>query len=285
MLGNTDISVSALAWGMWRFADAGVADARARIEAALETGITLFDTADIYGNDGPGFGAAEDLLGKVLTDAPELRRNMIIATKGGIVPGLPYDSSPAYLEQAVEASLRRLRLDHVDLWQVHRPDVLTHPEQLAASLNRIIQQGKARAVGVSNFTAPQTAALQRYLPFQLASIQPEFSPWVSRPLWDGVIDQAMELNYSVLAWSPFGGGNREPQAATTKLVQAKAHAFGVSASAAAYAWVMAHPARPIPIVGTQRPTRIREASDAFKVEWSRAEWYGVLAASIGHPLP
>lgn len=115
MLGNTDISVSALAWGMWRFADAGVTDARARIEAALETGITLFDTADIYGNDGPGFGAAEDLLGKVLTDAPELRRNMVIATKGGIVPGLPYDSSPAYLEQAVEASLRRLRLDHVDL--------------------------------------------------------------------------------------------------------------------------------------------------------------------------
>lgn len=262
-----------------------VATARARIEAALEIGITLFDTADIYGLDGPGFGTAEELFGQVLAEAPGLGREMVIATKGGIVPGVPYDSSAGYLESALDASLRRMGLDHVDLWQVHRPDILIHPEELAATLARMVDSGKARAVGISNFTTAQTAALQAFLPFPLASIQPEFSPWFTGPVWDGVLDQAMTFGCSVLAWSTLGGGRIAQPGPVTALIEAKARESGVTPAAAAYAWVLAHPARPIPIVGSQQPARIREAMDAFKVTWTRAEWYDVLQASTGERLP
>lgn len=284
-LGKSGIVVSPLAWGMWRFAGADLRTARARIEAALEAGIRLFDTADIYGVDGPGFGAAEELLGAVLADAPALGRGMVIATKGGIAPGVPYDSSAAYLEAALDASLRRLRLDHVDLWQVHRPDVLTHPAALAGTLARMVESGKTRAVGVSNFTAAQAAALQACLPFPLASVQPEFSPWCSAPLWDGVLDQAMTTGCAVLAWSPLGGGRIGQAEPVAALIEAKARTSGVSPAAAAYAWIMAQPARAIPIVGSQQPARIREAAEAFRVEWTRTEWYDVLQASTGARLP
>jgi predicted oxidoreductase len=284
-LGKSRIAVSPLAWGMWRFAGATVAEARARIEAALDIGITLFDTADIYGLDGPGFGACEELFGRVLAEAPELGKRMVIATKGGIIAGVPYDSSAAYLESALDASLRRMGLDHVDLWQVHRPDILTHPEDLARTLGRMVDSGKVRAIGVSNFTAAQVAALQAHLSVPLASIQPEFSAWSTAPIWDGVLDQAMEIGCSVLGWSTLGGGKIGKPGAVTSLIDAKAAESGVSPSAAAYAWVMAHPARVIPIVGSQQPARIREAADAFKVAWTRAEWYAVIEASTGTRLP
>ena len=149
----------------------------------------------------------------------------------------------------------------------------------------MVESGKVRAVGVSNFTAGQVAALQTHLPFPLASVQPEFSPWHSAPVWDGVLDQAQALGASVLAWSTLGGGRISLPGPVTALIERKAQETGVAKAAAAYAWVLAHPARPIPIVGSQQPERIREAADAFKVEWTRAEWYEVLQASTGERLP
>lgn len=285
-LGKTDIHMSPLAWGMWRFAGADLATARLLIDAAFAAGITLFDTADIYGIDTPaGFGSAEALLGRVFAEAPALRDHMVLATKGGIVPGTPYDSSAAYLERALDASLARLGVDHVDLWQVHRPDLLTHPGELAKTLTRMVESGKTRAVGVSNFTPAQTRALQAWLPFPLASHQPEFSALHTQPLWDGLLDQAMETGMAVLAWSPLGGGRLGGDGAVAALIEAKAQQSGASRAATAYAWIMAHPARPIPIVGSQTPTRIAEAAHAFKVRWTRAEWYAVLQASTGERLP
>ena len=285
-LGKSGLSVSPLAWGMWRFAGDDVKAARALVDAALESGITLLDTADIYGLGGPaGFGGAEALLGRVLREAPELRQRMVLATKGGIIPGVPYDSSRAYLERALDASLKRLGVEQVELWQVHRPDLLTHPEELAGTLARLVESGKVKAVGVSNFTAAQVRALAAYLPFPLASIQPEFSAWHAAPLWDGVLDQAMELGLSVLAWSPLGRGAVSEEGPVSALLEDKARASGVSRSAAAYAWIMAHPAGAIPIVGSQQPARIREAKGAFAVSWTRAEWYAVLQASTGQKLP
>ena len=278
--------VSPIAWGMWRLSG-DVAGARMLVEAAIETGITLFDTADIYGSaELGGFGGAESLFGRVLADMPGLRDRIVLATKGGIVPGVPYDSSPAYLDRAIDASLRRLGVEQVDLWQVHRPDLLAHPQELAATLERFVASGKARAIGVSNFTPAQVAALEHFLTIPLASTQPEFSPLHTDPLWDGTLDLAMTHDHAVLAWSPLGGGRLgEGQGAVSALLAAKGEAHGVSSSAATYAWLMAHPARVIPIVGSQRAERIREARDAFKVEWTRAEWYAVLQASMGKSLP
>ncbi|WP_066804254.1 aldo/keto reductase [Sphingomonas asaccharolytica] len=285
-LGKSGILVSPIAWGMWRLRGDDVAGAHALIEAALDSGITLFDTADIYGFNGTGgFGDAESALGRVLGEAPELRASMVVATKGGIIPGVPYDSSPAYLDRALDASLRRLGVEQVDLWQVHRPDLLAHPQELAATLEKMIASGKTRAVGVSNFTPAQVAALESFLTIPLASTQPEFSPLHTDPLWDGTLDLAMARDHAVLAWSPLGGGRLGQDGPVAALLAGKGAQYGVSAAAAAYAWLMAHPARVIPIVGSQRVERIREARDAFEVEWTRAEWYAVLQASMGKKLP
>ncbi len=291
-LGPSGIAASPLAWGMWRFKGDDPQQAASLVHAVLDSGITLFDTADVYGPDNSEpFGAAESLLGRVLRAEPGLRRRMVLATKGGISPGVPYDSSPAYLISACEASLRRLGTDCVDLYMIHRPDVLAHPEAVAGAFDRLRQAGKIASAGVSNYTPWQTAALQAAMPFPLAATQPELSPLAIDAVENGVLDQAMQQGLAVLAWSPLGGG-RLGTAATDPRTQAVVAALdsvaercGVPRTAAAYAWVMAHPAGPIPIVGSQSEGRIREAAQALGVGMTRAEWYAVYAAARGEPLP
>ena len=283
--------VSPIAWGMWRFGNAGVDEGRRLIEAAFEAGITLFDTADIYGFDGEsGFGDAETLLGEIIHGAPALRERMVLATKGGITPPVPYDSSAGYLAHALENSLRRLRIEQVDLYQVHRPDILAHPHEVARALEDMVAAGKVRAIGVSNYTLEQTRALAAFLSVPLASQQPEFSPLALAPLTDGLFDLAMADDVATLAWSPLGGGRiAEPGTAQERAVAAALDAvadkFGVGRAAATYGWIMAHPARVIPIVGTQNPGRIAELADVWKITWSRQDWYDVLVAARGEKLP
>ncbi len=290
-LGKSGVLVSSLAWGMWRFAGKDVRAARERVEAAFAAGVTLFDTADIYGPDnGEEFGSAETLLGEVFAEAPGLRERMVLATKGGIRMGVPYDSSAAYLEEAIDASLKRLGTDRVELWQIHRPDLLAHPQEVARALEKAHAAGKVATLGVSNFTAAQTAALAHFLTVPLVSHQPEFSPLATAPLFDGVMDQAMTHGMAVLAWSPLGGGRlgKPADERTNKvaaLLDSKAEQSDVDRAAAAYSWIMAHPAQPIPIVGTQDPARIAKIPDAYKPQWTRQEWYGVLEASLGTKLP
>ena len=290
-LGKGGATVAPLAWGMWRFAGDDVGAARARVEAALAAGVTLFDTADIYGPDNnEAFGAAEVLLGRVFAEARDLRDRIVLASKGGIVIGTPYDSSAAYLANAIDASLARLGIDRLDLWQIHRHDMLTHPAEVARALEDAHRAGKIAAIGVSNFSLSQTEALATHLDLPLASHQPEFSPLTLAPLTDGIFDQAMAKGMAVLAWSPFAGGRLvNPADARSRVVaallDAKAAEHEVPRSAATYSWIMAHPAAPIPIVGTQDVGRIAEIPLALKPRWSRAEWYAVLQASMEETLP
>ncbi|MFA5989844.1 MAG: aldo/keto reductase [Sphingomonas sp.] len=290
-LGKSGLSVSPIAWGMWRFGHQGAHNAQALVEAVLAAGVTLFDTADIYGLGTPaGFGGAEALLGRVLAQAPLLRAQMILATKGGIAPPVPYDSGRNHLMAALEASLRRLGVERIDLYQIHRPDVLTHPQELARTLEDMVGSGKVRAIGVSNYMVAQIQALSGLLAVPLASFQPEFSPLTIDPLEDGLLDVAMERGAAVLAWSPLGGGRlAAPADARTRAVAAAldvvANEAGISRAAAAYGWIMAHPARAIPIAGTQNAGRIGEIPSVFKARWTRARWYDVLAAARGAPLP
>jgi aryl-alcohol dehydrogenase-like predicted oxidoreductase len=291
-LGGSGLTVSSLAWGMWRFAGDDLRAARAKIDAALDIGITLFDTADIYGPDnGEKFGAAETLLGRVFAEDRGLRDRMVLATKGGISMGVPYDSSPGYVAAAIDASLSRLGVDTIDLWQIHRPDILTHPQEAARALSDAVASGKVRSIGVSNYTVPQTRALMKFLDgVPLSSTQPELSALALAPIEDGTLDLAMQRNLAVLAWSPLGQGRigapaDERSRAVAAALDAQAGKFGVSRTAAAYSWIMAHPAHPIPIVGTQNPARIREAGDATKVHWTRQDWYAVLVAARGERLP
>ena len=291
-LGKTSLMVSALGWGMWRFVGDDVVQARALVDAAFEAGINFFDTADIYGFNGTGgFGDAEVLLGRVLADDKSLRGRMVLASKGGIIPPTPYNSSTAYLIAACEASLKRLNTDVIDLWQIHRPDLLAHPHEIAQAFDALKSAGKVREFGVSNFTIPQTRALQAHLDFPLASYQPEYSALALDALTDGTLDLALETGASVLAWSPLGGGRiAKPETDTrsnrvTAALDVIAAAHHVSRSTIAYAWILAHPARPMPLVGTQNVERILETRDVAKVQLSRDEWYQVLVASRGEAMP
>lgn len=292
-LGNSEIEVSTIAWGMWRLAENGrtAADAAKLVHAALDAGMNFLDTADIYGFDGAGgFGDAEALLGEVLAAEPALRARMVLASKGGIMPPLPYDQSAAYLASAIDASLKRLRTDTIDLYQIHRPDILAHPQEVARTLDDAVKAGKVRTLGVSNFTIHQVAALNRFLDNKLVSTQPEISPLRITCFENGELDQAMMLGLTPLAWSPLGGGRlANPQSERDKAVAVEldrvAGAQGVSRTVAAYSWLMAHPAGIIPIVGSQQPGRIAEATEAYKVRWSRQDWYAVLVAARGERLP
>lgn len=289
-LGSSGIEISSLAWGMWRF-EGTATDGLSLVEAALDSGITLFDTADIYGFNGTdGFGSAEELLGQILAANPGLRARMVLATKGGIRPPLPYDSSAAYLAEAIDASLRRLRTDVIDLWQIHRPDIMTHPHEIAGALAKAMEQGKVHAIGVSNFTCAQIDALQAFLDVPLASTQPEFSPLCINPIENGQLDHAIQHGMTVLSWSPLGGGRiAKPETVRDREVADKldvvAGAHGVSRASAAYSWAMVHPAGIVPIIGTQDAGRIGEAAQAYEIEWTRESWYDVLVAARGEKLP
>ena len=292
-LGTSDIAISPIAWGMWRLADNGRSadEAALLVHAALDAGITLLDTADIYGFDGEGgFGDAESLLGEVLTAEPELRGRMVLATKGGIRPPLPYDQSPAYLAEAIDASLRRLKVETIDLYQIHRPDILAHPQEVARALEDAVASGKIRALGVSNFTQSQIEALVHFLDTPLVTTQPEISPLRIDCFENGELDQAMRLGLTPMAWSPLGGGRllnaeskRDKQVVAA--LDSVANAQGVSRAVAAYSWLMAHPAGIVPIIGSQSAERIAEGAEALGVRWTRQDWYAVLVAARGEDLP
>ena len=292
-LGSSGIAISPIAWGMWRLAEGGrsAAEAARLVHAALDAGITLLDTADIYGFNGSGgFGDAEALLGEVLAAEPGLRSRMVLASKGGIMPPLPYDQSAEYLNAALDASLRRLKTDCIDLYQIHRPDILAHPQEVARVLDDAVAAGKIRTVGVSNFTVHQIAALNQFLGNKLVATQPEISPLRIDCFENGELDQTMMLGLTPLAWSPLGGGrlaseSNDRERAVIAELDRVAGEQGVSRSVAAYSWLMAHPAGIVPIIGSQQAERIAEGVQAMKVRWTRTDWYAVLVAARGVPLP
>ncbi|MEM0929522.1 MAG: aldo/keto reductase [Pseudomonadota bacterium] len=295
-LGPSGIEVGAIAYGCWRFAGSTVADAQAKIETALDAGMTLIDTADIYGLDTPdGFGAAEDLLGRVLQRSPELRDQMVLATKGGIIPPAPYNASYDYLTEAINASLRRLGVDQVDLYQIHRPDLLAPVPETARALNDIMAAGKARAIGVSNFTVSQCRALAAHLDVPLATSQPEFSVLHQDPMTDGTLDWCGETGASCLAWSPLAGGRAATGMMTPDaddqvsrviaVLDHLAETHDVTRTQVALAFVLGQPSNVIPIVGTQKPERIKEAAAAAAIQLTRREWYDIVEAYRGAPMP
>ena len=245
--------VGPLSFGCWRFTTSSLREATALVNAAVGLGMNLIDTADVYGLDwdGTGFGAAEDLLGRVFAGSPDLRSKVVLATKGGIRPGVPYDSSGPSIRAACEASLRRLRTEVIDLYQIHRPDPFTHPGELGDVLGALHDEGKIRSIGVSNHTPAQVMALQAHLPVELATVQPELSVVHLDPVFDGVLDQCNELGLGVLAWSPLGGGRvmtgHGVRPELLGVLDEIAAREGVDRAAVALAFVLALPSRPVAI--------------------------------------
>ena len=294
MAGDTNMRVSPFGrygLGLWRFTSESVDDASRLIAAAVDCGITLLDNAAVYGRNwgGKGFGAAEELLGAVLARTPALRDRVCVATKGGITPGIPYDQSPATLRRECEDSLRRLRLERIDLYQIHRPDLFAHPQEVADTLLALRLEGKIDRVGVSNFTPAQHEALAAHLRVPIETTQPEYSVAALGPLRDGTFDLCMRDGVTPLAWSPLAGGrvvtgvNLRPE--LLAVLDEIAAARGTSREQVAYAFVLSHPARPVVLLGTQKPERLAAAVSSQVQSLERTELYRIVAASEGRPLP
>lgn len=284
-------AVGRLAFGCWRMTNPDVGFNAELVERAVDLGMNLIDQADVYGFDwgGSGFGACEEMLGRVFASRPGLRDRVVLATKGGIRPGVPYDSSAGYLTMACEGSMSRLGVDVIDLYQIHRPDSFTHPAEVAEAMITLRRRGLVREFGVSNHTVAQTRALQSHLPFPLATTQPEFSVAHLDPLSDGTLDLCNETGMVPLAWSPLAGGRvMRAEGVRPELVgvlDELAAREGVGRDAVAVAFALHHPSRPVAIVGTQNVAHLESVSAATGVVLSRADLYRIIEASTGAPLP
>ncbi|MEI8398856.1 MAG: aldo/keto reductase [Actinomycetes bacterium] len=282
--------VGPLSIGCWRLTGSD-AENTAVISAAVDAGMTLIDNADVYGLDwgGTHFGACEEALGRVFTSIPGLRDRIVLATKGGIIPRVPYNSSAQYLTSACEASLSRMGVDHVDLYQIHRPDHFTHPEEIAQAFNSLKSRGLVREFGVSNYTVAQTLALNAFVDNGLATTQPQLSATHLDALRDGTLDLCMESGITPLAWSALAGGalasGKGVSPALLAVLDELAARENVTRSAIAIAFVLAHPSRPVAIIGTQTPSRISELALATSVSLTRTDVYAIIQASDGSPLP
>ncbi len=266
---------------------------REAILAAFDAGYRLFDHADIYCTN-----VCEEIHGEVLKASPAMRREIVIATKCGIrfggdpAPDTPgrYDSSAEHIFAACDRSLKALGIETIDVYQLHRPDVLMDPDEVAGAFTRLLRSGKVRTFGVSNFLPSQVEALRSRLPFPLMVNQVEIHPGRIACFEDGTLDQCLALNMTPLAWSPLGGGKfggTEPAAGTAILaaLDAVGKRLGTTRAVTTFAWLMKHPSGIVPLVGSTNPARIREAAAADAVEMSREDWYRIFIAARGADMP
>ncbi|MEL6206274.1 MAG: aldo/keto reductase [Pseudomonadota bacterium] len=291
---SDDLSFSRIVYGMWRLADdANTAPnhVQAKVEACLAQGITTIDQADIYG----GY-TAEAIFGAALKAAPGLRDKLEIVTKCDIVapagryadaPVKYYDTSAAHIAKSIDYSLAEMATDRIDLLLIHRQDPLMDHQETGRALDDAVASGKVRAVGVSNFLPWDFDLLQSAMSTKLVTNQIEISLAANAPFTDGQIAHLQRLAIPPMAWSPLGGGTLMASGNIDLVSELErvANANGVDTAAVAVAWLLRHPARIIPVMGTNTIARIETLSDAFKVEMDRPTWFALYAAAIGHEVP
>jgi predicted oxidoreductase len=262
--------------------------------AAYESGYTLFDHADIYCR-----GGCESLHGELMKQVPSMRDEIVIATKCGVrFKDDPagsvgkYDFSYEHIVGACERSLARLGIETIDIYQLHRPDVLMDPGEVARAFEKLHSDGKVRFFGVSNFTPSYVSTLQQALPFKLVVNQVEISLLHRDCFFDGTLDQCLREQVMPLSWSPLAGGrlsdisetDDEKLLALFDEMDAVAAIYGFDRSTLALAWLLKHPSGIVPIVGSRDPAKIKWATQAAEVELSREDWYRLLVAAQGHPM-
>lgn len=282
--------LSPVAAGVWRLDEWGFDDAAlaAWVEHALALGITTFDHADLYG----GF-TCEALFGRWLKANRSRRDELQLVSKCGIKPHMAergwqvkhYDTSAVHITASVEASLRHLGTDYLDLLLIHRPDPLLDADAVADTFRRLFEAGKVRHFGVSNFTPSQYALLASRFP--LVTNQVEASLLHLGPLFDGTFDQCQQLRVRPMLWSPLAGGRLLDAAANPALhaaLQQVAGALDVSVATVALAWLLQHPCKPLPIIGSRRLASLDEAAAACRLELDRQQWFALLQAARGHEV-
>ncbi|MCG3268270.1 aldo/keto reductase family oxidoreductase [Yoonia sp. I 8.24] len=284
-----DLSFSQLVYGMWRIgddADTSVAHIEAKIQSCLAQGITTFDQADIYG----GY-AAEDILGTALKANPALRPQMEIVTKCDIVAPMGryedakckhYDTSRAHITSSVDYSLAAMGIEQIDLLLIHRPDPLMDHRETGAALDEMVKSGKVRAVGVSNFRPFDWELLQSGMTNKLVTNQIEISASAITPFTNGDIAFHQRHDHPMMAWSPLGGGDlMTGQSALTDRMDEIAKDQGVDRAAVAVAFLLRHPAKILPVLGTNNLDRIDRLSDALSVTMSRQDWFYLYESALG----
>jgi len=287
------IEFSRIVYGMWRLgddADRSAAHVEAKIEACLEQGITTFDQADIYGDY-----ESEQVLGGALKANPALRDRMEIVTKCDIMltsekyPGRRvkyYDTSAEHIRTSVENSLRNMGIEQIDLLLIHRPDPFMNHLATGAALDQMVAEGKVRGIGVSNFRPWDWSLLQSGMSQPLRTNQIELSLGARDPLINGDLAFLQERDVAPMAWSPLGGGAlMQDDGSLAPIMDRIAGEAGVDRAAIAVAWLLAHPARIMPVMGTNNLGRIARISDALKITLDRETWYELYEAANGHEVP
>ena len=298
---NSDLTVSEISLGCMRIAEMSHQEIATLIHTALDEGIDFFDHADIYGG-----GQSEERFSAALDMNPALRERMFLQTKCGIRQG-SFDFSKEHILNAVDGSLKRLRTDYVDVLLLHRPDALVEPEEVAEAFTILESSGKVRHFGVSNQNPMQIELLRKYVKQPILFNQLQFSITNTGMIDAGInvnmeIDPSIDRDGSILdycrlheitiqTWSPFQYGffegvflDNDKFPELNKAIDALAAAKGVTNSAIAIAWILRHPAKMQPIVGTTKPERVKEICKASDITLTRQEWYEIYRAA-GNKLP
>jgi len=321
LLGDSDLQVTRLGYGCmplggsWDtspLTEQTRKEAMRSIHAALDQGITFFDHADIYCR-----GKSEEVFSAIWNEVPNLREKIILQSKCGIrFPGEPHPDSPQrfdfsyeHILEAVEGSLKRLKTSYLDVLLLHRPDPLVEPEEVAKAFQELHQAGKVRHFGVSNHTAAEIELLRKYVDLPLIANQVAFNVIHTHMLDEGIvfnqdnprltrnegtIEYCRQHNITLQAWGSLAWGqltgrkqdHPAPHVANTAaLVAQMAKEKGVSGEAILIAWILRHPAKIQPIIGTTDPGRIAAACQGDQVELNREEWYRLFDSGRGEELP
>ena len=293
---STDLEFSRIVHGLWRLNEWDISKEQLLqlIEQCLEMGITTFDHADIYGNF-----TCEEIFGEALKLNPKIREKMEIVTKTGIVfksnnrpehDGHYYNTTFDHIVKSAERSLQNFGTDYIDVLLIHRPDPFMDPEDVARAFNQLRSEGKVNYFGVSNFTQNDFTLLQSYLDFDLVTNQIEASVLKYDNFENETIKFLQEKRINPMIWSPLAGGqiftSQSESAIRVRNVLteiAKKHNTE-NISKIAYAWLLAHPAKLIPIVGSGKINRISEAVNALNIKLTRADWFAILDALAGHEV-
>ena len=289
---NENIDFSQIIYGMWRLADGEINDAKSvtdKINLCLDQGITTFDQADIYGDY-----SAEALFGIALKEDKSLRNKIEIVTKCGIVapcgkyadvPVKYYDTSKKHIDASVNASLKNMNIDYIDMLLIHRPDPYMDHNETGQALDTLIKSGKIGAVGVSNFKPHDWELLQSTMVNKLHTNQIELSLQSIDAFSNGDVAFHQKNASPIMAWSPLGGGKlmTESNQLTNKMDQIGTH-YKVDRAAVAISFLLSHPANIIPIMGTNNIDRISKISEAFKVKMDRITWFELYTAALGREV-
>lgn len=264
------------------------------IESCIGLGITTFDHSDIY-----GLYTNEARFGKALEIKPSLRDQIELVSKCDICLRCDekpehhinhYNTTPGHIISSVEQSLKNLSTDFLDLVLLHRPDPLMNADATAEAFTKLIKQGKVNHIGVSNFTPSQIDLLQSRLDHPIVTNQVECSIHHLDPIFDGTFDQAQQNRTAPMFWSPFSGGklfsgNDEQSERIHHTIHSLKEKYEASTSQIALAWLLRLPCNGVPVMGTGKVNRLKEAADSINIELERQDWFKLLVASQGHSVP